>query len=274
MRAARKADVHLATLPRLTTFKAQGPHEGKAMGLKIYLSSTFEDLKDYRRRVYDQLRTLRHDVIAMEDYVAADERPLDKCLRDVRDSDVYIGLFAWRYGYVPRAGNPQRRSVTELEYLEAKKHKKPCLIFLTDNRAPWPPDQMDSTTGDNDSGKKIAALRKALREKGLVSTFETPEALAIKVVTALYSWQSETSRAQSQLGHAAVEEALAQLLAGAKPVGDIETVPTLEAIGRVLHEQLLGFNGRVQKAVAEVVREAVAKALAQDAHGRDAGTNP
>lgn len=47
-----------------------------------------------------------------------------------------------------------------------------------------------------------------------------------------------------------------------------------EAIGRVLHEQLLGFNGRVQKAVAEVVREAVAKALAQDAHGRDAGTNP
>ena len=120
------------------------------MGLKIYLSSTFEDLKDYRRRVYEQLRTLRHDVIAMEDYVAADERPLDKCLRDVRDSDVYIGLFAWRYGYVPRAGNPQRRSVTELEYLEAKKHKKPCLIFLTDNRAPWPPDQMDSTTGDND----------------------------------------------------------------------------------------------------------------------------
>ena len=47
-----------------------------------------------------------------------------------------------------------------------------------------------------------------------------------------------------------------------------------EAVGRVLHEQLLGFNGRVQKAVAEVVREAVAKALAQDAHGRDAGTNP
>ena len=47
-----------------------------------------------------------------------------------------------------------------------------------------------------------------------------------------------------------------------------------EAIGRVLHEQLLGFNGRVQKAVAEVVREAVAKALAQDAHGSDAGANP
>lgn len=47
-----------------------------------------------------------------------------------------------------------------------------------------------------------------------------------------------------------------------------------EAIGRVLHEQLLGLNGRVQKAVAEVVREAVAKALTQDAHGSAPRENP
>ena len=47
-----------------------------------------------------------------------------------------------------------------------------------------------------------------------------------------------------------------------------------EAIGRVLHEQMLGFNGRVQKAVAEVVRDAVAKTLAQGAPGADVGKNP
>lgn len=41
-----------------------------------------------------------------------------------------------------------------------------------------------------------------------------------------------------------------------------------EAIGRVLHEQMLGLNGRVQRAVADVVREAVAKAMAQDGHGQ------
>lgn len=40
-----------------------------------------------------------------------------------------------------------------------------------------------------------------------------------------------------------------------------------EAIGRVLHEQMLGFNGRVQKAVADVVREAVAKSLVQGRFG-------
>src|SRR3954453_7566538 len=93
--------------------------DDQKMGLRIYISSTFEDLKEHRRRVYGQLRALRHDVIAMEDYVAADERPLDKCLRDVRESDIYVGLFAWRYGFVPRVRNPKWKSVTELEYLEA-----------------------------------------------------------------------------------------------------------------------------------------------------------
>ena len=35
-------------------------------------------------------------------------------------------------------------------------------------------------------------------------------------------------------GLLSVDEALAQMLAKAKPVGDIEDVPTLEATGRVL----------------------------------------
>src|SRR5688500_18466825 len=114
------------------------------MSLKIYISSTYEDLKSYRERVYHHLRTLRHDVIAMEDYVAADARPLDKCLRDVRESDVYVGLYAWRYGYVPPKGNPKGKSITELEYLEAARHHKPRLLFLVNERAAWPPNLMDS----------------------------------------------------------------------------------------------------------------------------------
>jgi hypothetical protein len=46
---------------------------------KIYLSATYNDLKAYRDAVYRILRMLRHDVIAMEDYVATDAYPLHKC---------------------------------------------------------------------------------------------------------------------------------------------------------------------------------------------------
>ena len=57
---------------------------------KIYISSTFSDLQDYRKAVNDILRKAGYAVDAMEDYVAADQRPLDKCLADVAACDVYV----------------------------------------------------------------------------------------------------------------------------------------------------------------------------------------
>src|SRR3974390_692345 len=97
---------------------------------QIYLSSTFDDLKDYREAVYRTLRQLHHDVIAMEDYVATDQRPLDKCLQDVANSDLYVGIFAFRYGYIPDHGNPSQKSITELEYRKAGEVGLPRLVFL------------------------------------------------------------------------------------------------------------------------------------------------
>ena len=86
---------------------------------RIYVSSTFGDLKDHREHIYRNLRQLGHDVVAMEDYVATDQRPLERCLADVATSDLYVGIFAHRYGYMPTQGNPEGRSITELEYRHA-----------------------------------------------------------------------------------------------------------------------------------------------------------
>jgi hypothetical protein len=41
---------------------------------KIYISSTYTDLVEHRRQVYDVLRKMRYDAIAMEDYVADAKR--------------------------------------------------------------------------------------------------------------------------------------------------------------------------------------------------------
>lgn len=162
------------------------------MPLSIYISSTYEDLRSYREHVYQALRTLRHDVIAMEDYVATDERPLDKCLQDVREADIYVGLLAWRYGYIPKNANPSRLSITELEYREAREHGKPCFIFLLKDNAAWPFDQTDFLN-QNDTGTKIQSFRNELREEHLISFFESPDELALKVLAAVFRWQNKTS---------------------------------------------------------------------------------
>lgn len=145
---------------------------------KIYLSSTFRDLNDHRKAVYQILRELRHDVIAMEDYGAAPERPLEKCLADVRDCDIYVGVFAWRYGFRPPG---KKRSITELELEQATSAGKPCLIFILDDSAPWPPNQMDS----GEDLQAIKALRTKLATEHVVKFFRTAEELASAVGTAV-----------------------------------------------------------------------------------------
>ena len=160
---------------------------------KIYISSTYSDLVEHRQQVYDILRKMRYDVIAMEDYVATDERPLDKCLADVASCDLYVGIFAWRYGYIPEQDNPEQRSITELEYRKAGEVDIPRLIFLLDEDALWPRQSMDEVTGEGERGQKIKPLRQELLAAHTLQSFKTPEELAGQVAASVAKW------AQAQL---------------------------------------------------------------------------
>lgn len=155
--------------------------------ITIYLSSTFEDLKDYRKAVYDALSKVSHyKVIAMENYVATDQRPVDKCLKDVANAHIYVGLFGFRYGYVPPAehNNPDGLSITELEFRCAKGLGKPCLIFVTDEEAPLS-RKFDDTWKAKDKGKRIKKLRDNLCTEKLASFFSSPYHLASLVQSAV-----------------------------------------------------------------------------------------
>jgi len=151
---------------------------------KIYISSTYSDLVEHRQQVYDILRKMRYDVIAMEDYVATDERPLDKCLADVASCDTYVGIFAWRYGYIPPG---QEQSITELEYRRGGEFGLERLIFLLDEDAPWPHSKMEKGVG----GEKIEALRRELMAAHLLQFFKTPEELAAQVAASVAKWAQE-----------------------------------------------------------------------------------
>ncbi len=139
---------------------------------KIYLSSTYEDLKGYRRAVYEDFRKAGHQVIAIEDYVAADQRPVQKCLKDVEESDIYVGLFAFRYGYVPPSqhNNPNGLLITELEYRRAETIKRPCLTFMVGDTTAWS-RAFDDAYGADDKGERIKALRQHLLTEKLAANF-------------------------------------------------------------------------------------------------------
>ncbi|MCP2241900.1 DUF4062 domain-containing protein [Lentzea aerocolonigenes] len=146
--------------------------------MRVYVSSTFLDLQECREVVHRTLRRLQIDDVTMEYYVAEPDRPVDVCLRDVRSCDVYLGIFAWRYGHVPEGHGGL--SITELEYRAAIDADKPCLIFMLDENASWPRPFMDRDP------EAIETLRAELAERHTPSHFRVAADLGIEVATALH----------------------------------------------------------------------------------------
>ncbi len=126
---------------------------------KIYISSTFLDLQEYRRQVSSVIRRMGHEDVVMEYYVAEDQRPVDRCLADVAACDLFVGIYAWRYGWVPSENNPEQFSITAMEYRQAEKTGKPCLIFLLSDDAPWPKKFMDKDTSPIEKLRNEASAR-------------------------------------------------------------------------------------------------------------------
>ncbi|WP_330440919.1 HEAT repeat domain-containing protein [Micromonospora sp. NBC_00821] len=153
-------------------------HGRGASSIKVYISATQKDLLDHRAAVHTAARRLAIDDVAMEAYGTQVQSPLERCLADVRRSDVYVGLFAWRYGYRPPG---QESSITELEYREAIAAGKPCLIFLLAEDTPWPVDMIDRDA----DWQRIIALRRELQERHLCAFFSNVDDLAAKVTVAL-----------------------------------------------------------------------------------------
>jgi hypothetical protein len=132
-------------------------HERRDIMLSVFVSSTFIDLKEYRAAVRDIIREFGAVDVAMEHLSARDERPKSECLQLVRDSDVFVGIYAHRYGNKPPG---EARSITEMEYNEAVASDKKCLIYIVDDGVPWLPEFIDS----GEQAKMLTSFKQRLRE--------------------------------------------------------------------------------------------------------------
>lgn len=159
--------------------------------VNIFISSTYKDLKDYREKVGSAIRRMGHNDIAMEYYVAEDKRPVDKCLEDVAACDIYIGIFAWRYGDIPPK---HKMSITELEYRKAIECNKQCFIFLLNEDASWPMNLVEI-----ENITRIKALRKELSDEHLPAFFSTIEELGEVVTEAIYNNDSKIPQKGQEL---------------------------------------------------------------------------
>ncbi|NEV77742.1 tetratricopeptide repeat protein [Rhodopseudomonas sp. BR0C11] len=99
----------------------------------IMVSSTFTDLEQHRAKVIEAIGRLGFRPNVMETSgPRADADVIDASLKMVRDSAAYIGVIGHKYGQTPYcpARNPDRLSITELEFNEAMRLGRPILLFI------------------------------------------------------------------------------------------------------------------------------------------------
>ncbi|MEO8595859.1 MAG: DUF4062 domain-containing protein [Candidatus Solibacter sp.] len=145
------------------------PRGGKT---RVFVSSTSIDMAEERGALRAALSKMGGvEFAGMEDWGARANPPVQESLREVRNSDIYIGVIGDRYGFVDESTN---QSVTELEYRAAKEHGKPCLIFI--RRPEQPSDD-----------PRFLAFREDLKRDNTAGWFDTPAGLATEVLVGVHN---------------------------------------------------------------------------------------
>jgi hypothetical protein len=151
---------------------------GRRSWMKVFISSTYRDLVDHRRAVADAVERLGLQLERMESFGARPEEPLHACLAEVEDSELFVGIYAHRYGYIPVDATV---SITEVEFEHALAHRRPTFCFFLDDSYPWPDEFVEKEPGRT----KLATFRDRVQKLVVRDLFTTPEVLGSRVASSI-----------------------------------------------------------------------------------------
>jgi len=163
--------------------------------MKVFLSSTAQDLVAYRSVADDTILRLSQESVAMERFGPLPGEPVAECERKARESDVVVCIVAHRYGFVPEKG---RGSITRREVEAARAAGKDVLAWIVADDYPWTEkkeqDLLTDPTVLADPARvaEVAAgvqslldFKAWLRASFVCEAFTTPDDLGRKIAVAL-----------------------------------------------------------------------------------------
>jgi tetratricopeptide (TPR) repeat protein len=164
-------------------------------GQKIaMISSTSIDLPEHRPEVRDACLREGYFPDMMESLPARDADAIKVSLEMVDRADVYIGIYAWRYGHKPEGHDV---SITEMEFNRAVEREIPILVFVIHKEHPLTIEMVET---DKDAQQKLAALKERAGKGRGRREFKSPADLRGEVIHALADLKQ---REQESLGETA-----------------------------------------------------------------------
>ncbi|MGE0554606.1 MAG: tetratricopeptide repeat protein [Gemmatimonadales bacterium] len=147
------------------------------------ISSTALDLPLHRQAVIDACNRAKLSPLAMEHLPARDADAVRVSLEMVDGADVYLGIFAFRYGYVP---DGHEVSITELELDRAIARRIPILIFLAHDDHLFTREMIEA---DAVAQEKLGRLKERASRGRSIAMYRSVEDLGAKAFQALAEWR-------------------------------------------------------------------------------------
>lgn len=147
---------------------------------KIFVSSTFSDMKPYRDAIRSAVERAKCVPIGMEHFGAAAVPPLEKCIEELKECQIFVCSIGMRYGSIEEKSN---KSYTQLEYEYAQSIGMPILAFLVDET------KVKFLPGDMDTGElsfKLKLFKEQIKNSSITyDIFDSESDLETKVLQSI-----------------------------------------------------------------------------------------
>ncbi|MGH9761981.1 MAG: DUF4062 domain-containing protein, partial [Blastocatellia bacterium] len=154
---------------------------------QVFISSTYDDLRDERESVSWAIMQLGHIPAGMEVLTAKNDRGWDTIKYAIDDSDYYVLILAGRYGTVEEEWG---QSWTHHEYEYAVSKGLPVLAFIR-NTSSITADQIETNSR---SHKLLKTFIDQVRRSHLTKSWSLKADLAAEVTAALIAQINEDLR--------------------------------------------------------------------------------
>lgn len=154
---------------------------------QVFVSSTYVDLIDARKKIIETVLSLYHFPVGMEMFSADDSEQWEIIRETIDASDYYIIIIGHKYGSISAAGI----SYTEMEYDYAKSLNIPVLAFIRNRDVLTKPNERET---DHAKVERLEAFIEKAKANKMCDFWESIEDLATKVAIALPKVMRRTPR--------------------------------------------------------------------------------
>ena len=177
--------------------------------LNVIISSTSQDLESYRDKVASTVVTLDMFPITMKSFHPTGHNPVQISYDKVQQADIFVGIYAFRYGYIPDSSLVYRTaegeirspdgitSITNMEYQWALERGIPILLYVVKEDAKST-TEWANTFEDVGQFNAMKSFRDQILKQHVVGFFDSVDNLTAQVAIAISQLRGSLQKTTAQ----------------------------------------------------------------------------